>query len=420
MKTKRIFAFFMAIVLAILLCSCGEKKEVAKVSEENDFIVLYPMSDIPNYVLNEGATPDEMRQMAIQAMRDELTVPWFTKTEFSYNKKVNGEASDFVARTNYQYCGLPYTDSGTGLLHWLTHYNFETGEVTDIDSETLNKTLGNSCATSVSWGWASVITSFKGIATFSFNKSYGAIPVGDYAIPSDLVSYKTYTTQRICEDNGKDKMYQAYAQVQPADGIISYPNGGKGMHAMMAIEKAYVVYDNSGNIDEKKSHLVIQDQRAGQKSNSTTYVVVDEDGNKSHYSGRTSAVIPFIDLFENGYYIPVTNAEFMGQKPYALPEVSVDKKDAKSLSDISSASVHSNFRMVTITLSATDPKTGKVVGKATKMTTDTTHKYKLSDLARNDNLVKNLKKGTEYQFKVDVLVSAGVTKTPIDVTFKYK
>lgn len=395
-------------------------------SKENDFSILYPMSDIPNYVLNEGATPDEMRQMAIQAMRDELTVPWYTKTEFSYNKKVNGEVSDFVARTNYQYCGLPYTDSGTGLLHWLLHYNFETGEVTDIDSKTLNETLGNSCATSVSWGWASVITSFKGIATFSFNKSYGAIPVGDYAIPSDLGSYKTYTTQRICEDNGKDKIYQAYAQVQPADGIISYPDGGKGMHAMMAIEKAYVVYDDSGNIDEKKSHLVIQDQRAGQKSNSSMYVVVDEEGNKSHYSGRTSAVITFQDLFENGYYIPVTSAEFMGQKPYALPEVTADKKDAKSLTDLSAASIHSNFRMVTITVSATDTKTGKVVGKATKLTNSsdindgTAHKYKLNNLVRNDNLTKNLKKGTEYQFKVDVLVSAGVTKTPIDVTFKYK
>ncbi len=425
MKTKRIIALLMVALLSFLLCSCGEKKQESKKTETDDYSLMYPVSEIPNYALKEGATTDEIRQTAINAMHDALSVPWFTKKTIAYHRDINGENVNFVAKTNYEYCGIPYTNGSSSLLHWLQYYNFETGEITGIDETKLNESLGNSCATAVMWGWSAISTTYKGIPSYTMNKSYGAYPVGDYAIPQSLNNYKSYSTDTICEDNGREKMFEAYSKVLPGDGLVSYTKTGKGNHAVMAIEKAHIEYNEEGAINEKTSYIVIQDQRAGHSSNSSTYVITDEDGNKSHYAGRTSAVFYYRDLFDQGY-IPVTIPELTGEKPYIPSKVYLDKRDIKSLWELEKATSISNYKTVSLTLTATDTKTGKVVGSAKKITsgneisTGECYKCKLKTLASNEKLTKKLKKGTEYQFKLDVLIATGETKTPLDITIKYK
>ena len=43
-------------------------------------------TEAPNYTLKEGATTDEIRAMAVQAMYDLITVPWYTRVDWNYSK----------------------------------------------------------------------------------------------------------------------------------------------------------------------------------------------------------------------------------------------------------------------------------------------------------------------------------------------
>ncbi len=427
MYLKRIFAVALVLVMVFTVTACGKKtQETAKTAEteETDFSILYPLDEPPCYALEEGATPEQMRQTAVRALQDELSVPWFSKTPLNYNKSLNGKNTNFQTAINVQYNGLPYTDGSTSLFHWLRYYNYETGEISGITDTNINSYLGNSCASAVMWGWSAVTTTYKGQPCYSMNKANGALPLGDYKIPNGLGSYKEYTTQKICTDNGREVMYKAYAQLQPADGLVSYPHGGTGMHAMMAIAPSHVEYGTDGNIIENKSYAIVQDQRAGHNSTSTTYVVSDEEGNRSHYSGRLSAMISFNDLYENGYYVPVTLAEFIGQKPYETAKLAVKEKitDFNSLGKLT---VNSNYKIVYLKLSALDPKTNEEVGASYRyssgkeISSGVIYRSPTEVLIKDDALTGKLKKGTKYKFKLEAFVATGQLLTAAEAEIKY-
>ena len=83
--------------------------------------VLAPMTERPNYVLHEGATADEMRAMAVKAMRDELTIVWFPDQDVNYQFTfaVGGNSWQFQLSPFENYAGLPYSGARVSLFHFL-------------------------------------------------------------------------------------------------------------------------------------------------------------------------------------------------------------------------------------------------------------------------------------------------------------
>ena len=386
-----------------------------------------PLSGIPDYSLPEGATADQMRAMAVQAMRDELTVQWRIENDLTYTYGTQ----NYPLKAAETYAGLPYTGGGTGLLQWLQYYDFKTGRV---DGLTLNESnnylggnLGNSCAASVFWGWSSVCSSINGNSTYYMTPGRGCLPVDGYTVDPNLMSYKEYPTKKIVEDNTKERIYKAYAATLPGDGLISYKSADDSTaHARMVVSEPYVVKYANGNIDPAGSYLYIQDQHKGQRvtsASSNPWSIVEEDGQILHYAGHTYQKFTFEDLI-NDYYIPVAPAELLGKKAYTVPDAEASYTGTiQRVSDLRKITIAATHKIITV--KAMVMKDNAVVEdsnyiRITQSTNDAglfTFSLATTNTASSNYfpLPKLPAAGGDYTLKLEVLLASGTTHTVLDV-----
>lgn len=384
---KKILAFLLAAitVFAMTACSGGstasttepstastETEDAGIFAQEElpplpDYSVPEPMTERPTYLVSENPTVQELRETAVKAMHDMLSIQWCTDTTIDYNKTGAVSGKDYHYDPETIYCGLPYADGQTNLYVWLEYYDYRCGlmRFENGDEELgvwLNANLGNTCAGSLMWAWTTVCDSLTGkYVNTSMTPKYGCIPVGSYTYP-DFEYVKVYqdaagqvSTGDICSYNGMDVMFESYAQIQMADAITN----SKSEHTMMVIENATVVRDAEGNINPAESYVILQDQAAGASSKEPIfYTHTDSQGNTYHYTGRTGPIavkMTFMELY-NATYIPVTTAEFAGLEEYVKPEVTFSNPDAATLEDLLQGTVNSNYPMSMFKLIATDHK----------------------------------------------------------------
>ena len=419
---KRIISAVLALSLLFCLCSCGKKEE--KKAEKPAVVkparVLKDrLTGLPSYVLSEDATPEEIRQMAVKAMRDELTVPWYLSEPLNYRKSRAGGDYIFRLKSTEAYGGLPYTNGHTGLLHWLQYYNFDTGEISGFSDLDFVMNMGNSCSSSVIWGWQTVCTSTSCYGTFDMVPRHGVYPVGDYKFDIAL-SFGSKGTDTICLENGEQTMYRSYAKVLPADALnVTYAvEDYEGCHVMMAVEPAHVEYNADGTINGDESYIYIQDQRMGALEYSEPFYVL-ENGVFKHYAGRTHSKFRFSTLYKSGY-IPLTLAEFTGNKKYEKATVSIDKKPA-TFGELKSSTVSTNYSIITV--NADFSQKGKTVA-ADKFVTGSGDikdgKIASIDLRRlcEKESFSKLKSGSTYDLKLTALLSTGETLTVFEGSIK--
>ncbi|MBP5288276.1 MAG: hypothetical protein J6Z79_00195 [Clostridia bacterium] len=299
----------------------------------------------PLYTFDHTPDVDEMRAMAVKAMRDELSAQWYTPATVSFTKTSGAVTGQKTYEAGKVFAGLPYTSAGIGLYQFLQYYNDRTGRLLYTDSDTFNETIGNTCASSAAWGLFSVCTSLRGRCISRYlTKSNGYIPLGEIDYDDEITDFKDKTTFSILEDLGRDDAnrrtwaYRAYAEIQPGDLLVTSEGDDAGGHTMMAIEDATVNWNSGGYINGNTSYVVIQDQRDGKSA-----------GSAPSYFGRTSKKLYFKNLFDEGY-IPVTTAEFLGEKPYEAASVNAVMNGAAvagqiSTQSISSVHIQSNYPM---------------------------------------------------------------------------
>ena len=319
--------------------------------------VQNPLKERPVYLLSEGATPDEMRALAVKAMRDELSVTWYVDRQIDYLfESSDGKTlKDIRLNPGETYCGMPYTNAITSLFHFLEYYDTETGYLNFSNNELLNTSIGNQCAGSVIWGLATVVTSVD-FRSKGLRYADGILPLGNYTAYYD----DTKDSAEICSRNGAETMYEAYALIRPAD--VLHSSG----HLMMAIQDAVVVRKN-GVIDGNESYVIVQNQEAGARQNTSQYVIT-ENGERLHLSGRRELKLSFAKLFQDTY-LPFTCQEFVGKKAYELPKVTLDR-EVTSLEDLSSAVVRSNHLLCIFNYRLLD-QSGSEVYASRKLTTYT-------------------------------------------------
>ncbi len=353
MKKGTIWLVLLALTLTFAGCG-GEKAtnpqgttsptELGGDAWNVEFAVPSPMA-YPTYTFDHTPTTDELRQMAVQAMADELTVQWCVDKFYSYRK--TGSISDkaWSHAPTVVYSGLPYSNGDGGLIQMMEFYDTETGTVSLPGN--MNDYLGNSCAGSVCAAWNTVCDSLYGYqSTMVMTPKNGYIPVGPYVSDSVVTSFAEHPTDLICQENGEQVMYASYAQMLPADALTSNADD----HAIMAIEPAHVVCKADGTIDPDASYIAIQDQRGGENK---IFYKIEEDGTTVHRSGRIYAEYTFAELYKLGY-LPVTAAEFIGQKEYTKPQVSFSIPDAQSLSQLLGGTITSNYPLCVVRLVVTD------------------------------------------------------------------
>jgi len=347
----------------------------------------------PDYALKAGATTDEIRQMAIRAMHDELAFQWTPETNILYTKEAGaakGKAFSFSSGTTY--AGLPYTTAGQGLLHWLQYYDFETGVVSGITSANC-ASFGNSCAASVMWGWSAVASSITWSTCATLTISRGCIPVGPYRLDASITNLGNYTSDKVCAENGEDIMMQSYAAILPADALVNTRN--KGDHCIMAL---YVdVACKDGKIDPDKSVLHYQDQGA-------SFTKIDG----VLYEGHIEKTITFAKLFDR-HYLPFTCAEFLGTKAYTVPSV-IFKGHSSTVDEVLSGTLHSPYKLVTVTLTVSDKNGNEVARKKTLVVRKDIESgnaldFSLSGVGISTTLRRKCTKGETYILSVSALDS---------------
>ena len=280
----------------------------------------------PVYTFTDQPDPTALRQMAVRCMHDQLDIMWKTPKDLIFTTRPgiwmpNSKDKTTAYLENKIYHGLPYVRAGTALPQWYEFYDTTTG-VLDFpgDGKQLWLTLGHSCASCVVYSWYSVCNSLGGkfAQRFMVPKN-GCLPVAPLKVPEEIESYLDYSTGKIIEDNGKDVLFEAYANVQAADALNTQPNN----HVMMAITSATVVRNADGIIDPDRSFIMIQDQRSGEGRYESGFYEYLEDGTVERYSGRCEYQASFRELCDEGY-IPLTTAEFMGTKPYEQATATFD------------------------------------------------------------------------------------------------
>lgn len=329
---KHIAKLTAVLLMILLMAGCSKQPELPE--------------GYPIYTFEEDPTPHQLRETAVRAMRDLLTIQWTPADTISYsNTDGRDKQFDYVPGTTYG--GLLYSGASTGLFHFLEFYDPQSGVLTyPGDGDDLRKNIGSGCADSLLWSWATVCNSFScGYYPSMMVHKNGIIPVGNYTYNFDLQSYYNFPTPSIIQNNGDAVILEAYTMVLPADALISSTID----HAMMVIEEPTVEYLADGSIDAENSYLLLQDQRGGTRQG---FIEEEVDGKTIQFNSERSLQISFSQLLSENY-IPVTTAEFTGEKAYESAEVTLDTK-CRNLEDLQTAVITSNYPIAVINLIVTD------------------------------------------------------------------
>lgn len=358
---------WLCLVLAVLVCfltACQpaliEPEENAPETEVDRNVKTYPevgnplswdkINAIP--IANNNMSGEELRKICTDFMRLQLTFEWTPSKSLSYFFETRNYSMDFPEGRVYG--GLPYkTFDGNGNLYIvMDFYDPETGILDPgiISSTNIFSIIGNDCATGPYWAWARVINSITNYEDFKTGNGFtnigltpenNLIPVGNYKSISSGTWDDGNGTKAICEENGVQTMYESYAQMQEADGLIRlYPKAEGSIqshnHLMMVSSKATVVRNEDGTINGDRSFVTIMDQES-----KMTRVMTDTG--MVHYEGGIDTKYTFAEIYRDRY-IPFTFKEFLKTDPVEEAEIHLEVDgDASDFNTLQKGTLRSNY-----------------------------------------------------------------------------
>lgn len=259
-----------------------------------------------------------LRRLCTDTFRLQLSFAWTPGEDFEFRRTAKGTTRLYAGTV---YGGIPYAVGGLGNLYrWMEIYDEETGIMTipkNLPRE-FYKIFCNQCSFGAFWAWSRVSNSIRYKLTNDMIEEKGCIPVGEYVYDSSIKDYATYTTTRICEENGRQVMFRSYAQLLEADGIVNFTTGG---HVRMISSVPVVVLNEDGSINGEESYTTFLDQAA------KYHTMQQSDGTDYQVQGGVDTKITFEKLFTSGYL------------PFTIPELCHVKGKKRKRMDIPTASL---------------------------------------------------------------------------------
>lgn len=255
-------------------------------------------------VANASMTGQQLRQICLDYIRLELEFPYRMEEDFVYTIQSQKRARRLLSGKVYG--GIPYVSRGAGNLYRIAEiYDPATGNL-NRDSDIFDdiRYFGNACSGSASMAWARVVTSAYLGYTMFMTEANGFLPVGPYKYPVENLTQFSPNGVRctdMCSFNGEAVMYESYARLLPADGIVC--DG----HVRMNSKAPQVVRNADGTIDPDQSIAWMREQNCyvGNPVN----LRLEPDGTHHTVQGFVDAPYSFRTLFQGGY-IPFTFREF--------------------------------------------------------------------------------------------------------------
>ncbi len=259
-----------------------------------------------------------LRRLCTDAFRLQLTFAWTPKEDFEFRRTAKGTTRLYAGTV---YGGIPYAVGGLGNLYrWMEIYDEESGVMTIPENlpREFYKIFCNQCSFGAFWAWSRVSNSIRYKLTNDMIEEKGCIPIGEYVYDASIKDFETYTTTRICEENGRQVMFRSYAQLLEADGIVNFTTGG---HVRMISSTPVVVLNEDGSINGEESYTTFLDQAA------KYHPMQQSDGNEYQVQGGVDTRISFEKLFTSGYL------------PFTIPELCHVKGKKRKRMDIPTASL---------------------------------------------------------------------------------
>lgn len=417
---KKLLAFVFCLAMLFCLAACQNNTGNTKLEETkpvdtypyptiNDKLTREKLEAIP--VKREGMTIQEMREACVAFMRFSKTALWTPNAPLEYELNTGG-AVDYINKGQI-YAGLPYIGRGGcgNVYRMLDLINEETG-VLDMEQPTEYPALfGNHCSSCAYWAWGRVINSVEHAFTANINHRNGYLRVGPYTYDDLQTNFsETYTSDMIVQQNGMETMFESYAQLHLADGLVNYHKGGG--HVIMVSSEPHIEYSN-GKIDPVASYVTILEQ--GQMWGEYT----NEAGDTAQIKPSVDKKMTFLELFNNAY-MPFTFAEFLGTKPVEETVCSIELSgETVSATQLFSARVTSNFAISDVYISLKNKDGEEVYRQVTRATN-----AGLMELVVNKNATDTFQWG-DYdslsgEYVVEVTVQLATGERPVLYTGKVK
>ena len=148
--------------------------------QNNQQRVPAPMA-YPDYTPCANPTPRQLRQMAVKAMEDMLSIQWTAPHHLAHRRRNAKIDVTYEYHPGQLFAGTPYCNAGMPFVAWFEYYNTHTGVLEyPGDGEAMNMELSSTCARSVIHAWYTVANSITDLigGTPLLRLSHGDIPAG--------------------------------------------------------------------------------------------------------------------------------------------------------------------------------------------------------------------------------------------------
>ncbi len=314
----------------------------------------------------------ERRALCSDFFRLAQTFQWIPNEDVTYTVTASNKKMLFGAGTVFG--GVPYVTEARGgsIYIAMQYYDEKTGvmDVKSVGGKNFAFVIGNHCSYGALWGWGRVVNSNNGCGlTNTMTSEHGCIPVGPYTYNCTGDWSQNNLTKTVCSNNGIDVMFESYAKLQTADGIVMYGTGGG--HVCMIASNAVVVREN-GKINGDQSYVLVHEQ----VSSPSPYTAAD--GSTITIEGRVDHKYSFNEIFKKNY-LPFTFAELIGTDPVEEASATCSITDAAaSIDTFSKGVVEANYAISDVQLTLTDAEGKVILSKFTANTASNKRSLNLS------------------------------------------
>ena len=405
---------------ATVLCACNKKEENVKKTPVSAYKSRGTYTDLGDEKLSQAgldALPKKYAGMSTQEARETVvafwryckTALWIPDARYEVYMDKDGDGKEELQRwmePGGVYAGLPYVSTATGNIYRLMDFmDPETG-VVNVTEAGLNPLIfGGMCSSGCYWAWARVMNSADYRWCNDSVYSRGYLPVGPYTYDlsiTRLINEGDLGTDNICQDNGAQIMFQSYANMDIADGLIAVWE--KNGHTMMCSVKPYVVYESDGvTINGEESYLCVTEQGGVWDPG------VSPNGIEYQYEYSLDKKFTFQKLYDK-CYIPYTFGELIGTDPIEETEISFSYSgETITQKQIFSAKVKSNYHLSDVYVYIYDEYQNEVLKHAYRIRVPSTMETKIYQEGGTytwgswDNLDPN----GEYTAKIEVQLGTG-------------
>ena len=315
------------LVTMVLLAGCSPMTETGEPPVEKAVSTTMTWEKINSLpIANSDMTEAQLRQLCVDFFRMQLSFQWTPKEDFTFH--INTFDLDPAYTAGTIYAGSPYISPSIAgnLYRVMDFYDPETGilDNTTMPSQQFAEILANDCVSGPFWGWARVVNSTIRYNNYYMNQMHGCIPIGSYHYEGIVTWGEDHTTKMVCNENGREVMYESYACLKPADGIYTQTGTASKSHLRMICEAPVVVYDQNGAVDGNKSYVRYIDQ-------GTYYEQLQLDNTVVLIPGGLDVKVSFKKLYDHGY-LPFTFGELIGEDPVEPAQITLEKMDLENFS----------------------------------------------------------------------------------------